>query len=722
MRKLEYLLLGVAGGILACFLAFRMSFPSIDPSIWRVYAEATGIWPSEGVTPVLWRRLMSLGCSPAAVSSLSVGLLAFCVFDIIWRMVVVGVCPQGGHPNWHRLTVPSVALLGSALAVFSEPVWRQALSGSPVLLTLALFLLSVDLTFFSFFSEVVVNGEGVPVDSVRPNLGVGTALLLAGVLVVETPVAFLLPLAFFVIRRRVFRMVVEGRYQGQENELRVFAPVRLSEWAALFLLGGGLALVCVISDVPKDASCFLRYLVELVRDVRTAATPIGWVLWIGCRIVPLVLIVGLLPVLTSMERKMSFALGVASLMAGVMSVTAVSSAVRGDWIFVPVALVRSPFMQSLGAVLSALAASLALALFSRKAFHELPRENELRSLAVWCVGIAMVVVAVVAAGGVERTQARQLRQVVADAMEETVREAKGMSWIFTDGSADVGIALVARRSGERLCAEPLIEGGPLAATNSSEALLRDWFEQGSTNLQLSAVQLGFDLWRRERKAIPVASGLLARLEWPEGECERGVAVARELGMRMVELARAGAPGRESDPSVRDLFSSVLWRLARMARQRDDMNFADMLDEANESRRQTLERLHRERTAAFRRLTDAEGLQLSLNRADFTGARHFARKILERTPDDVSANFAMGMSYLMEKNPRTAVFYLEAAYAVKPREPAILNNLAVAYLQMGELEKARAWAKKALEHAPDIPEVRETMRRIKARLPSNQCHD
>ena len=193
-------------------------------------------------------------------------------------------------------------------------------------------------------------------------------------------------------------------------------------------------------------------------------------------------------------------------------------------------------------------------------------------------------------------------------------------------------------------------------------------------------------------------------------------------MRMVELARAGAPGRESDPSVRDLFSSVLWRLARMARQRDDMNFADMLDEANESRRQTLERLHRERTAAFRRLTDAEGLQLALNRADFTGARHFARKILERTPDDVSANFAMGMSYLMEKNPRTAVFYLEAAYAVKPREPAILNNLAVAYLQMGELEKARAWAKKALEHAPDIPEVRETMRRIKARLPSNQCHD
>lgn len=715
MRRLGYLLTGMIAGLLVGILAFCLAFPSIDPSIWREYAEATGCWPSAGVTPVLWRRLMFIGCTPEAVSSFAIGLLAFCVFDILWRTVCVIVPSQDGHRNWLRLTVPSVSLLGAALVVFSESVWRQALSGSPALLTLALFLLAIDLMLVSFCTETTFDDEGMPVVTERSSLGASASFLLSGALAVETPVAFLLPILFCALRILLYWQAVKVRSQDDSDDQLALAPIGIPNWLALFFWVVGFAFVCAVSDVPKDADGLQRYLVEVVRDVRTAAAPLGWMLWTAGRMLPLVMICGLLPVLMAKTDQRPFVLDVMSLVVGILSLTFASPVVRGDWMLVSAAEVHSPLMQSLGSVLSALAVAMTLFAFCRRVFHEMPRGSANRRLAVWCVGLALVAAVAVAFGGIGRSQARQLRRVIADAMEETVREAEGMTWIFTDGSSDVGIKLTARRHGQALSVMPLIMGGPLASTNDASTLLRDWVAENSTNLQASAVQLGFDLWRRERKPVPEASGLLARLSWPEGERERGIAVAERLGERMIELSRAGALKRESAPYVRGLFATVMWRLARMARQRGDMERADGLDEANVTRRQTMELIHRERMAAFGRLTDKESLQLALNRADFASARHFARNIIERTPDDVSANFALGMSCLMEKKTGDAVFYLEKAHQAKPKEPAIMNNLAIAYLRLNDLERAESWAKKALERAPDIPEIQETMRRIKSML-------
>ena len=72
---------------------------------------------------------------------------------------------------------------------------------------------------------------------------------------------------------------------------------------------------------------------------------------------------------------------------------------------------------------------------------------------------------------------------------------------------------------------------------------------------------------------------------------------------------------------------------------------------------------------------------------------------------------MGMSYLMEKKPQEAILYLERAHKGKPTEPAILNNLAIACLQKGDVGQAETWANKALERAPDIPEVQDTAKRV-----------
>ena len=720
MRKRGCFLIGAAGAVLVGVLAFCLSFPSVDPSIWRVYAEVTADWPGAGVTPVLWRKLVSLGCAPNVVSSVSVGLLAWGVFDVLWRTMFILACPQNGHPNWRRVTVPSLSVLGAALAVFSEPVWRQALSGSPGVLTVALFLLAIDLFLVSFYTEVVVNDEGDPVNSVRVNSGVGVAFLIAGALSVETPAAFLLPVLFCFGRMVMSQWVLDGRYQDQSKEIQVFAPVEFPNWMAFFLWLAGLVFVGFLIDGPKETNCLLACFVEWVRSVRTAASLLGWVLWMGCRIVPIVLIGGLVPLLTAKTAQRTFVFGVVLFLVGVVSLALASPGARGDWVLVPAAEVQSPFMQSLGAVLTAFAVALTLMTFAWLAFHEMPYgRGVMRRIAVWSISLAVVAATAVAASGICRDQARQLRQVIVEAVEETAREAEGLSWIFTDGSADVGVERVARQRGQTLRTQPLIKGGPFASTNDSAVLLRDWLAQDSTNLQASAVQLGFDLWRREHRQLPVASGLLARFDWPEGACARGISAAERLGERMMELSGAGALAHESEPCVRTLFASFLWRLSRMARQRGDMDRADRLDAANDAQRRTMELVHRERTAALRQLTDTEGLQLALNRADFIGARGFARRILERTPDDVAANFALGMGYLLEKKPKEAVLYLETAHRGKSEEPAILNNLAIAYLQMGDLENARIWARKAFDRAPEIPEIRETLRRIEVRLASPQ---
>ena len=118
------------------------------------------------------------------------------------------------------------------------------------------------------------------------------------------------------------------------------------------------------------------------------------------------------------------------------------------------------------------------------------------------------------------------------------------------------------------------------------------------------------------------------------------------------------------------------------------------------------------SAAFLQLTDAEGLELALKRADFVEARRFAAGVLKRNADDVGANFGMGMSYLLEGKLDDAALYLERAHRQKPTEPAILNNLAIVCLRKGELEKAEDLAKRALERAPQIAEIQDTVKRIR----------
>jgi Flp pilus assembly protein TadD len=114
-----------------------------------------------------------------------------------------------------------------------------------------------------------------------------------------------------------------------------------------------------------------------------------------------------------------------------------------------------------------------------------------------------------------------------------------------------------------------------------------------------------------------------------------------------------------------------------------------------------------------RLTPQEGLKLGLERADFKLATAYARHILNLDPDDVKANFAMGMSLFLAREYGRAEKHLRKCLDRAPREPAVLNNLAIVQLRLGRYAEAETNAVKALEILPESTEIKTTLRHIRS---------
>ena len=116
-----------------------------------------------------------------------------------------------------------------------------------------------------------------------------------------------------------------------------------------------------------------------------------------------------------------------------------------------------------------------------------------------------------------------------------------------------------------------------------------------------------------------------------------------------------------------------------------------------------------------RMTPQEGLRIQLARADFARARAFARSVLDVSPDDPSANFALGMDFFVQGQYTRAQVFLERCLTRRPNDPAVLNNLAQCRLRRGDPAGALPYAERALAALPDAPEVKRTVARIKSAL-------
>jgi Flp pilus assembly protein TadD len=113
-----------------------------------------------------------------------------------------------------------------------------------------------------------------------------------------------------------------------------------------------------------------------------------------------------------------------------------------------------------------------------------------------------------------------------------------------------------------------------------------------------------------------------------------------------------------------------------------------------------------------RLTPREGLNLGLKRADFKLARSYARQVLASDDTDLAANFALGMGYFTEKQYGRAETYLKKCLVKAPKEPAVLNNLAIVQLRLGNYAQAETNALRALKLYPDSTEIKTTLRHIR----------
>ena len=119
-----------------------------------------------------------------------------------------------------------------------------------------------------------------------------------------------------------------------------------------------------------------------------------------------------------------------------------------------------------------------------------------------------------------------------------------------------------------------------------------------------------------------------------------------------------------------------------------------------------------RARTLKAVTPREGLQLALVRADFALARRYAEPILEAVPEDPNANFAMGMSYYVQKQYARSEEFLKRCLVKNAKEPAVWNNLAMIMLKTGRIDEAEQHAKKALELIPDSAEVKDTLKQIR----------
>jgi Flp pilus assembly protein TadD len=143
-----------------------------------------------------------------------------------------------------------------------------------------------------------------------------------------------------------------------------------------------------------------------------------------------------------------------------------------------------------------------------------------------------------------------------------------------------------------------------------------------------------------------------------------------------------------------------------------IDIANRLDNLNPEWRKVMEKMDVLGKYNAERLTAREGLKLGLDRADFRLAREYAKFVLATNPDDVLANFALGMAALFEKRYDSAEVHFKRCLMRDGDEPAILNNLAIVYFKMGRYAEAETNALKAVELLPRSARVKKPLEDIR----------
>ncbi|MBP5285342.1 MAG: tetratricopeptide repeat protein [Kiritimatiellae bacterium] len=730
--------LAAAAGFLFFIVYLVWSSSGLDPSLWGEAAVAAGTRPAQTVFPGYWRLLakplFAGGEVSAAARTLrllgsATGALSVSLVYLIVRQMLAFFARYRAPELWGNLATFFAAAATLCFAA-GDHMWRMVQPLTPGAIRFFLILLSLHLTFRWYVKA--------------GNLRLFALMFLLGLVAAETPLGFLLPVLAIVGYILVYNAVLNSELFSDGD---LPGGYDLPKWRMFFLFAAGFLAGFEINVATFKSSggalatgldgfaLLTRYATTYWTATAGASTPIGWVLTMALSVFPFVGVAVLAPRIARDNTPMPFGFGLLMFFAGILALlqTGIFPMMR-VWEFAEGAVdIRSDCLMAVFALCSVITAAAAATLLAHECNLVYEFDDDMFTVVGrrgpfmrFLVPVLFAAMAVPVFLRIPHPVENEMRSIVDDALDETVRECGDARFVFTDGRLDAGLELAALSNGSRVRPLNMMGGSGSydkhlrtrffgagdpdreTASTGVPVLMRVWAGEKENGMDESAIQLGFEFWKRARKPLPALSGMVARTKGLEnGEPERGVAAAKELANRIIEVSKK--TGGKVSSALKDALSAVSWRISRFARLRKDDDLADMLDDWNETVKKMMRLVEYERMRTFMQLTPYEGLRLALRRADFIEARRFGATVLQIDANDPEANFGTGMAYLMEDKLKEAQFYLERCLEARPEEPAVMNNLSIIYRKTGQLEKALEYAKRAYEILPDNEEVVDTLR-------------
>ena len=765
--------LGKVDFTIAAFLAaatfsflWLWEFPSIHPGSYDSCATAAGVRPPAGVLPGLWAGLMRIvysvfGCRGGGivlklVGRISLSVVAAFVYGFLRELLAFIMKARPQRSVRRTLVMQLSAAIGTMMFVCSDPVWSSGQFFGNSVVPLALTLGAM-MFFFSFLRTG------------RLRYSYLCALML-GVLSAETPFGLVLSLILFALYFVVMNL-------KPELESPFFKPavIAVGKWhmTFIFLAGAivtvGVNVFCFVSNGGLHSNSMaagalpFMYAGEYFARIADASQLGGWILWSGVCLLPFVVALVKFPAATDEENFLSYSTGLVYLFTGLLALSQGCALPElWFWTYFPV---ESSFMLDLGMLLLAMALAISITVLGIDSMcrnhlaiarliygyeeddldesdRAISRRLAERLRRVGIIAVPAFCIAVVVQGR-QKTGVREMLSIIDSAVEETVREAEGTSYMFTDGFLDPAIELESRASGGDVKCVPLVGDTKRDAFLRTRAMtseddvfafgfdagmgLRSWIHEKRQMLDSSSVQTGLDIWKRDGMEMPQVGGMLARPGgWKgEGEPGRGIARAREIAGRMLDFLSTGRIKWCKDEEIRRAFFAAQWHIARMCLRRSeeedvagdvdaairDADLAARLNARNEMYDNMVMLVDGRIGETSGTATPREGLRMALAKADFTRAALYADLVLSGDPEDADGNFGKGMYYLAAKQYSRAEEFFLRSLKQRPNGAEALNNLAVVNLAQGRFDDADRNISRAIEILPDAVELRNTQKAI-----------
>lgn len=762
----------MALGVAVALLSWHWRYAWLPPGVWEDVAVAAGLYPPASTFPLVWhtlvRQLFQWVDMAHAIRILQIaghcalGLAAMLVFAILNETLPMGLRGRILSRAWCRRIIRLLLVQGALLFVLSDPIWEVGQVFGPTTLNLLMLLFAI-LVFVRYaWNRGIIRGWY-------------WTMLLCGIMAGDT----LLGAVLVVLVLVVCRLRAESNADKLVNPMadpfirtmtmRRMTIVAMAGWLSVIV--GNVVFFCLSDGLEahdlSGGMCAITYLMNYWKIFTSAASPSGWMLFVIVVLVPLVLSMAHIRVATDDDRFLPYWYAAFFVLVGAVSFLQIAGW-RSFWFWTWTSgqeAVKSPLLRCVAAFVSTQTFTYALCVLGVEVYfrnyrriagikyqdsvEETVRGAELatsfrrfsRLMRFSMLLEPVVLFACVLPYRMQNT-VRGIVRALYDCARQTAYECQDAQFLFTDGTLDTAVELASREQGRDVLALSLTGGNSerdrfirqrgALDKEDSEMLsfsamdaLRTWLRYKKPRMETVAVQLGFELWAIGRKSPPPVAGLVARpAGFPPGFAEAGAKEARVLARRILDVYNADEELEDAPPGMRDIFTRMQWRVARMCRVRSDRldkerltrqameesDLADKLDAKNaefQRVRQQLEMVSR----GDSRLTPREGLKLGMDRGDFRMAEMFARQVLFSDPDDLAANFVMGMFYFGNEQYSRAEAYLKKCAQKQPKAAPIFNNLAVAQLRQGNLEEAEKNARRALEIDADSFEARRTLKNV-----------